>query len=112
MISTASPASAAPTTTDTRHGQRMIAETPGIPGWSANSRSGQLRTTGTPHDSSHDPGTKDDTDISAPPTRPHRNRRTNTPTSRLERVSRRTLSNTTRTCNKLRSVNWYTGEVM
>lgn len=28
------------------------------------------------------------------------------------RVSRRTPSNYTRTCNKLRSVNWFTGEVM
>ncbi len=46
------------------------------------------------------------------PTAPNRRHRTaDHPPFRPRRDQRRTLSTTTRTCNKLRSVDWFTGEV-
>ncbi len=42
---------------------------------------------------------------------PARDRRAGHPQLRSERVWHRTLSTTTRTCNKLHSVNWLTEEV-
>jgi hypothetical protein len=56
------------------------------------------------NDERHEPDAKEEPDVSARPTGPNRHRHANLPMSSHERDSRRTLSNTTRTCNKLPDV--------
>ena len=61
-------------------------------------------------DEGHEPHAKEEPDVDAPPTRRLHRRRVNSPMSSLKRNSRRTLSNTTRTCNKLPDVHMCTSE--
>jgi hypothetical protein len=78
-----------------------VLERPGSRKWSRNDRV-------LPDDERHEPHAKEEPDVSAPPTRPHRNRRANTPMSDVKRECAQRLPNHTRTCNKLRPVNWLT----
>ena len=63
-------------------------------------------------DERHEPHAKEEPDVSAPPTRPHRNRHANTPMSDLKRECAQRPPKHPRTCNKLPSVHRYTEEVM
>ena len=78
-----------------------VLERPGSRKWSRNDRV-------LPDDEQHKPYAKEESDVSAQSTRRHHRRRVNSPMSSHKRDSRPTLSNHTRTCNKLRPVNWLT----